>query len=223
MLTEGLIYLHQYIPSLENRDICNLPHHDNKYLIALSWITGIHWHSSPVCKIVFVYTLKVKTQYLTIQSFWCEVWNIPFHMYLSKSLHKTLPKCLCLWSNHSATHFIGYIIIFVWCIDLMLGSCCAVNSLAPGKSGCDSKNGIFNLVLLIGIFRSFHNNALRWMSEDLNDDKSTLVQVMAWGNQATSHCLSQCWLSSLLPYGVARPQWVINKANLRDLKAATGL
>ena len=81
-----------------------------------------------------------------------------------------------------------------------------LNSLAPGRSECDSKNVIFNLVLLIGIFRSFHDNTRR-MPQDLTDDKSTLVQVMAWCRQATSHCLSQSWLSSLSPYGVARPQW----------------
>ena len=83
-----------------------------------------------------------------------------------------------------------------------------VNSLAPGRSGCDYKNWIFNLVLLFGIFRSSHDNALRWMPQDLTDDKSKLVQVMAWCRQAPSHYLSQCWLSSLSPYGVARPQWV---------------
>ena len=82
------------------------------------------------------------------------------------------------------------------------------NSLAPGRSECYSKNVIFILVLLIGIFRSSHDNTLRWMPEDLTDDKSTLVLVMAWCRQATSHYLSQCWLSSLSPYGVARPQWV---------------
>ena len=32
-------------------------------------------------------------------------------------------------------------------------------------------------------------NDLRWMSLDLSDDKSTLVQVMAWCHQATSHYL----------------------------------
>ena len=46
------------------------------------------------------------------------------------------------------------------------------------------------------------------MSLDLADDKSTLVQVMAWCRQATSHYLNQCWLRSLSPYGVTRPQWV---------------
>ena len=35
------------------------------------------------------------------------------------------------------------------------------------------------------------------MSLDFAADKSTLVQVMAWCRQATSHYLSQCWLASL--------------------------
>ena len=46
------------------------------------------------------------------------------------------------------------------------------------------------------------------MSLDLTNDKSTLVQVMAWCHQATSHYLTQCWPRSMLPYGINRPQWV---------------
>ena len=46
------------------------------------------------------------------------------------------------------------------------------------------------------------------MSLDLTDDKSTLVQVMAWCRQATSHYLSQCWPRFMSPYGVTRPQGV---------------
>ena len=42
----------------------------------------------------------------------------------------------------------------------------------------------------------------------LSDDKSTLVQVMAWCRQATSHYLSQLWPRSLSPNGITRPQWV---------------
>ena len=49
---------------------------------------------------------------------------------------------------------------------------------------------------------------LRRMSLDLTDDKSTLVQVMAWCHQAASHYLSQCWPRFMSPYGVTRPQWV---------------
>ena len=44
------------------------------------------------------------------------------------------------------------------------------------------------------------------MSMDLTDDMSTLVQVMAWCHQASSHYLSQCWPRSM-PYGITRPQW----------------
>ena len=46
------------------------------------------------------------------------------------------------------------------------------------------------------------------MPLDFTDDKSALVQVMAWCRQATSHYLSQCWPRSLTPKGVTRPQWV---------------
>ena len=50
--------------------------------------------------------------------------------------------------------------------------------------------------------------ALRWMPMDLTDDKSALIQVMAWCSQATSHYLSQHWPRSMLPYGVTRPHWL---------------
>ena len=79
----------------------------------------------------------------------------------------------------------------------------------------DLKNVIFNLALLIGIFKSSYDDVLRWMPQDLSDDKSTLVQVMAWCHQATSHYLNQCWPRSLMSYGVTRPQWV-NSLGSRD-------
>ena len=50
--------------------------------------------------------------------------------------------------------------------------------------------------------------AVRWMKLHLTDDKSTLVQVMAWCRQATGHYLSQCWPKSAHAYGVTRSQWV---------------
>ena len=43
-----------------------------------------------------------------------------------------------------------------------------INSSAPGKSECDSKNGIFYLVLLIG-----NDNTLWWMPQELTDDKQS--------------------------------------------------
>ena len=93
------------------------------------------------------------------------------------------------------------------------------NSLAPERPRCHFETAIFNLVLLIGIFTSSKDNALRWMPWDLTDDKSTMVQVMACCRQATSHYLSQCWPSFLSPYGVTRPQWVNNSTHLQDILA----
>ena len=63
---------------------------------------------------------------------------------------------------------------------------------------------VINLVLLIGIFKSY-DNVLRWMPQDLTDVKSTLVQVMACCLRASSHYLNQCWPRSPTPYGVTRP------------------
>ena len=84
-----------------------------------------------------------------------------------------------------------------------------LNSLAPRRSQCDSKMW-FSILLywlvssdLLMIMPS--NECHRTL---LMIDKSTLVQVMAWCRQATSHYLSQCWLKSLSPYGLARTQWV---------------
>ena len=48
----------------------------------------------------------------------------------------------------------------------------------------------------------------RWISLDLNYDKSTLVQVMSWCREATIHYLSQCWPPFMSPYGFTRLQWV---------------
>ena len=67
---------------------------------------------------------------------------------------------------------------------------------------------IFKQILVIDGWGISCEIAPIWMSLDFNDDQSTLVQVMAWCCQATSHYLSQCWPRPLTPYGVTRPQWV---------------
>ena len=73
---------------------------------------------------------------------------------------------------------------------------------------------IFQIISVIDDWVISCELALRWMLLDLTDDKSTMVQVMAWCRQATSHYLSQCWPRSLLPYSITRPQWV-NTLKLR--------
>ena len=81
-------------------------------------------------------------------------------------------------------------------------------SLAPGKFEWYLRYLIFQIIAVIDGWVISCELALRWMLLDLTDDKSTLVQVMAWCRQATSHYLSQCWPKSLSPHGVTRPQWV---------------
>ena len=83
-----------------------------------------------------------------------------------------------------------------------------INSLALGKFEWNFRYVIFKQFLVIDGWGISCEIALIWMSLDFTDDQSTLVQVMAWCHQATSHYLSQCWPRSLSPYGVTRPQWV---------------
>ena len=53
----------------------------------------------------------------------------------------------------------------------------------------------------------FQSNCLQIISRMII--LSTLVQVVAWCRQATSHYRSQCWSSSMSPYDIARTQWII--------------
>ena len=66
------------------------------------------------------------------------------------------------------------------------------NSLAPRRFWWNFRCVIFKLISMIDCCVISCEIAVRWMSFDLTDDKSTLVQVMVWCHQATSHYLSQC-------------------------------
>ena len=82
-----------------------------------------------------------------------------------------------------------------------------INSLAPEKFEWNFRYVIFKWSLVVDGWGIFCEIALILMSLDFTDDQSTLVHIMAWCLQATSHYLSQCWPRSLLPYGVIKPQW----------------
>ena len=92
-----------------------------------------------------------------------------------------------------------------------------LNSLPPGRFQFNFRWVIFKLALVNGVWGISYEIALRWMPLDLIDDKSTLVQVMAWCWQATSHYLSQCWPRSVSPYGVISPQWVFIRCQVNTL------
>ena len=81
-----------------------------------------------------------------------------------------------------------------------------VNSLAPGKFQWNFRHVISRQILVIVGWGISCEIAIIWMALDFTDYQSTLVQVMAWCHQATSHYLSQCWPRSLSLYSVTRPQ-----------------
>ena len=88
-----------------------------------------------------------------------------------------------------------------------------ISSLVLERSGCDFKKSVLNHVLLIGTstFRCSHVNAIRYMNAIGLTDKSTLVQVMAWCRQATSHYLSQCGPRPISLFGVNYTTTVLEK------------
>ena len=78
----------------------------------------------------------------------------------------------------------------------------------PGKFEQNFREVIFKLISVTDGWDISCKIAIRWMPLDLTDNKSTLVQVMAWCRQVTSHYLSQCWPRFMSPYRVTRLQWV---------------
>ena len=87
----------------------------------------------------------------------------------------------------------------------------------------DTYNVLFKLIFVNDGWGISYEIVLTWTPQNLSDDKSILVQVMAWCRQATSHYLSQCWLRSMSPYGVTRPLRVKFTAKLADIRLLISL
>ena len=87
-----------------------------------------------------------------------------------------------------------------------------INLLTPRRFEWNFRKVIFQVILLIVGWVITCEIAFRWLALDLTNDKSTLVQVVAWSHQTLSHCLSQCWPSSMLPYGVTKLP-LVDRAN----------
>ena len=83
----------------------------------------------------------------------------------------------------------------------------AINSLATGRCDNNFKSVIFKLITQNSSLGTHCDIALRRVPQNLTIEKSTLVQVMAWYLQATSHYLSQCWPRWYMsPYSSTRPK-----------------
>ena len=84
--------------------------------------------------------------------------------------------------------------------------CGVLTPTAPGKFWQRFRQLIFKLIL---VSDDSCEVAVGWISLNLRDDKSTSVKVMVWCRQATKHYISLCWPSSMPPYVIPRPQWLI--------------
>ena len=73
---------------------------------------------------------------------------------------------------------IGCVTMSISCTRLL-----QINSSAPGKFEWNFRHVIFKQILVIDSW----GISLIWILLDFTDDQSTLVQVMAWCHQATSH------------------------------------
>ena len=89
------------------------------------------------------------------------------------------------------------------------------NSWAHGRFKVNFRWVFFKLSFVFNGWGISCETVLIWMSLGYTSDKSTLVQVMAWCRQATSHYLSQCWPRPLTPCSVSRPQWYDTDTNLK--------
>ena len=71
-----------------------------------------------------------------------------------------------------------------------------VNSLSLGRCDrnfeCIISNSTITLNGHDGNWDAYNEIALRWIPQNPSNEKSTLIQVMAWHHQATSHYLRQC-------------------------------
>ena len=95
-----------------------------------------------------------------------------------------------------------------------------VGSLANGRCHSNLERIIFKLIKVF--LRSYYRivtwaMALKlisdWVPQNLNNERSTLVAVMAWCRQATSYYLSQCCPRSMSPYHITRSPWVNSKGH----------
>ena len=130
--------------------------------------------------------------------------------YLKKNIH--FITWHVFYEQSEQTHFVNPLTEYtIKEIYIVFHSCLRderFNSWAPGQFKWNNKHMIFKQILVIDRWGISCEIALIYMSPDFTDDQSTLVQVMAWCRQATSHYLNQCWPRSPTTYGVTRPQLV---------------
>ena len=125
---------------------------------------------------------KDHTKTVQVELFWR---NINRYLYFTLFVNIEISSNIGSWYHYKHK---AMLLFYQPCLDAN------VNSMAPGG---------FERQLSISC-----EIALKWMLLDLGLVKSTLVQVIVWCRQATSHYLHHWWPRYMSPYGITRPQWV---------------
>ena len=120
-----------------------------------------------------------------------------FDVFFDLRLNKRLSKQSWGWWFETLSHplwrhrneLLGPILRPVHVRDQRMKGLVFLNSLDPGKFEWNFRYVIFKQILVIDGWGISCEIALIWKSLDFPDDQSTLVQVMAWCRQATSHYL----------------------------------
>ena len=153
---------------------------------------------------ICIYTFK----YLHIQNLFLMDWPMPcayiidWHACTYWNIFHTIWPIVCsAWQSLIFVSHMKYCVIVGYVIT-------KIDSLPPGGVWPHFECVILRCDAVITFMSISNSFAFRRMVQDPTDDKSTLVQVMAWCSQKTSHYLHQCWLRSMTLYGVTRPQWV---------------
>ena len=117
-------------------------------------------------------------------------WNV--WEFLTKPISIWMLHCMC---KHNVTQ------------NLFRSSTTQFNSLFHRKCVSNFKNVGYERMFRIKFIGISYEIALSWTSQHSFENKPTLVNVMTWWHQATSHYLSQCWPRSMSSMA-SRPQWV---------------
>ena len=124
---------------------------------------------------------------------WIQNWCIPTDSQRVPHPHSHSRNHWLCCSQWDISHWQPLLGLLYWCHIFY--------SLAPWEIRQWFESIICTLILQNDRFGTHCEFALRWLLQNITYDISTLVQIMAWCHQATSH-----YLRSMSSYGITRPQ-----------------
>ena len=113
----------------------------------------------------------------------------------------------------------GYLTILKLCTAIYLQISKCINLLSPGRFRYYFERVIFSFMLWIEFLNTACEIALRCISQNPIDDKSTSVQVLTWCRQATSHNVNQYWLRYMSPWVKSKMHHFIESGLLNQARS----